>query len=43
MQYLAGYVVHKLYLKHGNLKNYKTKTNQQTMTSLKAYQLDPAK
>ena len=23
MQYLAGYVVHKLYLKHRNLKNYK--------------------
>ena len=43
MQYLAGYVVHKLYLKHRNLKNYKTKTNQQTMTLLKACQLDPAK
>ena len=43
MQYLAGYVVHKLYLKHRNLKNYKTKTNQQTITLLKACQLDPAK
>ena len=43
MQYLAGYVVHKLYLKHRNLKYYKTKTNQQTMTLLKACQLDPAK
>ena len=36
MQYLAGYVLHKLFLKHRNLKEYKSKNNQEAMAILQS-------
>ena len=40
MHYMAGFVLHKLYLKHRNSKNYKSENNQQIMALLMACKSD---